>query len=115
MSNVKVRFTDPDEFIEEYRARGCAQLVRLTKRYSTMKQMPTIRHVSVVAGFTRLTYDQCVEIVELERYVGDYWGADFDRKALTAADELADKIEKGVKEAGGRIAAGCFVLEVDAQ
>jgi hypothetical protein len=102
-----VRFSEAVEFIAEL-ARDVdlihRRIVRVSLRFTPSRGMPVVRHVEVVAGYEVAGGD----VVRMERWVGDYWGEGFDRKALDAADELQRRIVKAAEDLGLETRPGVF-------
>ena len=71
---MKVTFNVVEEFLEELRLEAISPqaiaegIIRLTVRYQQHKEMPCIRHVTVLAG-VRIRET----VVELRQYCGDIW------------------------------------------
>jgi hypothetical protein len=110
-AGVIVRFNDPDEFISEL-AKGPATLdsiLRVTVQYKATQMTPAIQHISVIAGALR-KYDGVLQLIELTRYCGDYWGREFERRALDKADEVMKQLERRAPVFGLTIRAGAYEL-----
>ena len=113
---MKVTFNIVEEFLEELRLEAVSPqtiaegMVRLTVRYQQHKEVPCIRHVTVLAGvIIRET------VVELRQYCGDVWepaphGSD-DKASQATRDRvkaLRTRIEAVATEAGLCVRKGMF-------
>ncbi len=91
---MKVKFTDPQEFIDELHLDGPpSKVLRLTKQYKPHPQ-GLFQHVSVIATFV----NERGEVVELNRYVGDHMGKGFEDRVTPKAKEVMDQIEAAGRE-----------------
>jgi hypothetical protein len=113
---MKVTFNVVEEFLEELRLEAISPqaipegIVRLTVRYQQHKEVPFIRHVTVLAGVViRAT------LVELRQYCGDIWdpvphGSD-DKESRATRDRvksLLDRIATVATEVGLCARKGMF-------
>ncbi len=104
-----IRFSVPEEFLIELEAKqNLEPVVRVTKRFQDSSVSPNIQHVFVLASALRVV-GEVLQIIELKRYCGEYWGKNFDRKnALNQADEIQDEIEKRAKALGLEVRGGVY-------
>jgi hypothetical protein len=113
---MKVTFNVVEEFLEELRLEAISPqaipegIVRLTVRYQQHKEVPFIRHVTILAGvIIRET------VVELRQYCGDIWdpppqGND-DKASKATRDRvthLRTRIETVATEVGLCVRKGMF-------
>jgi hypothetical protein len=95
---IIVRFNSVDEFIGELaQSRPVGGVVRITKLFRRSSFSPAVQHVSVVATFLQDT-PPIVQVVRLERYIGDLWGSpDQDQKVMDKTNEVVTKLERFVE------------------
>jgi hypothetical protein len=96
---MKLRFNDPEEFINELRHSppDGEPVLRVTVRQQLDRHTGAFRHVSVVASYLRLLTEAAHAIplsVTLVVYVGEDWGPEFEgsQQVRRRADELLARL-----------------------
>ena len=116
---VRVKFTNPDEFIEEVRERGpnVEPVLRATFRRTPDETGAPFHHLSVVATYLRRIAADIVAVIELRRYVGPVWSGVDDqesRRRCERAGQVLRAIENASRAAGYTPAAGIYLSDAGA-
>ena len=112
---MKVRFTDPEEFLTELRQAppDAEPVLRATIRHQTDQQTGAFRHLTVVVTYVRLlpgSAEPMPVVVALESYQGEDWGPGFEGSQQTRqrAAELLDRLSRTARECGLEYRAGIY-------
>jgi len=103
---MKVKFNNPDEFIEEMEKDGqriSRNIVRLTTMRRISEKISALHFVSVIA-----TYRVGDEIIELDAYCGNEWTNKADDKVWNKVKEIYDKIQKACERLNLEVRAGFY-------
>jgi len=110
---LRVRFSDPDEFAAELRARDpdVEKVVRVAFRWRRDPQGLPCRHLSVVAGYLRSAREGVLVLSELVYYAGEVWdGLNEEVSARTRerAEHARQVVARAADEQFVKLAAGVY-------
>ena len=112
---LQVKFSNPEEFVEELRQEASAiedSVVRLTTRYTPSRGNPGIEHATVVAtAYVGDRGGRTPRLLTLERFVGDLWGENFahvDKPTLERREAVYDAIEEVAADLHLHLRAGVY-------
>ncbi len=90
-----VKFNDVDEFCQELaKDTPDRHIVRMTYLFKPSSFSSHMRHVLVVATCAVTRPGASVQIVRLEKYIDDLWGAgDLDEQVMEKGHEVRTKLE----------------------
>lgn len=108
---LKVCFNSVEEFLAELQRHppNVDHLVRVTNSFRSNSVHPSIRAVSVVAGYLRCT-GSVIQLIELTRYCGDDFCLGSDRKVMARAEDIITQIEVKTRALSLSTAAGMYHL-----
>ena len=114
---MKLRFTNPDEFLTELRQSppNGEPILRITVRHQLDRTTGAFRHLTVVASYLRLLEDKekpLALIVSLESYQGEDWGPGFDTShaARQRAEDLLARLNTTARESNLECRPGLYEL-----
>lgn len=112
---MKVRSTDPDEFLSELQVAtpNTEPVLRATVQHQLDRETRAFAHLTVVATYLRQVGEETISpplVVRLESYSGADWGPEFEPrpKARKRAEELLDRLTAAANALGLECRPGVY-------